>query len=137
MAQGRVWLGSQAPKHGLVDEVGGFGAALEHVLGKAGLSRHDPIQLVFLPRSSALEQVLASAGMQANTSVHEARTTGAPTLDFGLGGLLTTLLTASGYGQGSPLPLPDSIRDALRLLVSTFSSDGQPLARLPFEIRFE
>ena len=39
LAQGRVWLGTQARRNGLVDEMGGLDRAIELVRGKAKIPR--------------------------------------------------------------------------------------------------
>jgi protease-4 len=45
VAQGKVWTGRQAEGHKLVDELGGFDEALQHVRSKAGLSDEDTVRL--------------------------------------------------------------------------------------------
>jgi protease IV len=49
VAQGRVWLGTQAQRHGLIDEIGGFDKAIEIAKDKAGLKEADKIRLVTYP----------------------------------------------------------------------------------------
>jgi protease IV len=49
VAQGRVWLGTQAQRHGLIDEIGGFDKAIEIAKSKAGLKEGDKIRLVTYP----------------------------------------------------------------------------------------
>ena len=49
VAQGRVWLGSQAKDHGLVDELGGLDTAVEAVKKKANLARGRAGELVDVP----------------------------------------------------------------------------------------
>jgi protease-4 len=44
IAQGRVWSGTEAKRLGLVDEIGGLGAALAYTAGKAGLGANYQIQ---------------------------------------------------------------------------------------------
>jgi protease-4 len=49
IAQGRVWLGTQAQRNGLVDEVGGFDKAIELAKREAGLDEDAKIRLVTYP----------------------------------------------------------------------------------------
>ncbi|HOK47998.1 MAG TPA: signal peptide peptidase SppA, partial [Bryobacteraceae bacterium] len=56
VAQGRVWLGSQARENGLVDELGGIDAAVELVKEKAKIARSEQVRLIGYPaRKSFLE----------------------------------------------------------------------------------
>lgn len=49
VAQGRVWLGSQAKERGLVDELGGLETALDALRKKANLAAGAPVQIVTFP----------------------------------------------------------------------------------------
>jgi protease-4 len=49
LAQGRVWMGSQAKDNGLIDELGGIDRAIELVKKKAGIAESEGIQLVSFP----------------------------------------------------------------------------------------
>lgn len=49
IAQGRVWLGTQAQRNGLVDEIGGFDKAIEIAKREAGLDEDDKVRLVTYP----------------------------------------------------------------------------------------
>jgi protease-4 len=49
LAQGRVWLGSQAKANGLVDALGGIDSAVEYLKQKAGLGASDKVRLVSYP----------------------------------------------------------------------------------------
>jgi protease-4 len=63
LAQGRVWMGSQAKANGLVDEMGGLDRAVELVKQKANIRVDEKIQLVpYPPKRSFLEQWLKSTG---------------------------------------------------------------------------
>lgn len=53
-AEGRVWTGEAALARGLVDEVGGFLAALDAVKLRSGLAADDRVALVHLPPRSPL-----------------------------------------------------------------------------------
>ncbi len=49
LSQGRVWLGSQAKRNGLIDELGGIDRALELVKVKAKLPKDEKLTLVMFP----------------------------------------------------------------------------------------
>ncbi len=56
IAQGRVWSGSDALAHGLVDELGGLDAALAFAAGKAGLAAD--YRVVEVPREQELFEAI-------------------------------------------------------------------------------
>jgi protease-4 len=58
IAQGRVWLGTQARSNGLVDEIGGFDKAIEVAKREAGLKEDDKILLVTYPAPKRLVDIL-------------------------------------------------------------------------------
>jgi protease IV len=59
VAQGRVWLGSQAKDHGLVDELGGLDTALAAVKKKANIPASESVTLTMYPgRRSLLDMLL-------------------------------------------------------------------------------
>jgi protease-4 len=59
LAQGRVWLGSQARERGLVDELGGLDRAIELVRKKAGIRPEEKISLVvYPPKRTILERLM-------------------------------------------------------------------------------
>jgi protease-4 len=59
LAQGRVWLGSQAKARGLVDELGGFDSAIELVKKKAGIPAGEKVSVVtYPPRRSILDVIM-------------------------------------------------------------------------------
>jgi protease-4 len=59
LAQGRVWLGSQAKERGLVDELGGLDTAISLVKKKANIPAGENITLmVYPPRQSLLNMLL-------------------------------------------------------------------------------
>jgi protease-4 len=57
-AQGRVWLGSQARSHGLVDELGGLDRAVELAKKKANIPEAEQVRLVSYPARRSLIEVL-------------------------------------------------------------------------------
>lgn len=60
LAQGRVWLGSQARQNGLVDELGGLDKAIELLRAKAGIGKDEKIRLIPYPaKKSLFERFLA------------------------------------------------------------------------------
>jgi protease-4 len=59
LAQGRVWLGSQAKPRGLVDELGGIDTALALLKKKAGIPASENVSLVmYPPRRTVLDLLL-------------------------------------------------------------------------------
>lgn len=58
LAQGRVWLGSQAKSRGLVDELGGLDTALEMVKKKANIAATERVNLVAYPGRRNLLDVI-------------------------------------------------------------------------------
>ena len=58
IAQGRVWMGSQAEANGLVDELGGFDRAIEMAKEAAGLEPSDKVKLVTYPTPKKFIDVL-------------------------------------------------------------------------------
>jgi protease IV len=60
LAQGRVWLGTQAKRNGLVDELGGLDRALDLVRQKARIPRSEDVTLVLYPaRRSLVDRLLS------------------------------------------------------------------------------
>jgi protease-4 len=58
LAQGRVWMGSQAQANGLVDELGGFDRAVELAREAAGLGKDDKIRLAPYPPPKRMIELL-------------------------------------------------------------------------------
>ena len=58
IAQGRVWLGSKAKAHGLVDELGGLDTAIELVKKKAGIPASEQVSVVVYPARRTLFDLL-------------------------------------------------------------------------------
>jgi protease-4 len=58
LAQGRVWLGSQAKQNGLVDEIGGLDRAVELVKQRAKIGASDKVTLVSYPPRRSIFDLL-------------------------------------------------------------------------------
>ncbi len=59
LAQGRVWLGSQAKANGLVDELGGLDTAIDLVKKKANIPAGEQVTLVvYPPRRSIIDVIM-------------------------------------------------------------------------------
>src|ERR1700677_3735303 len=58
LAQGRVWLGSQAKQNGLIDEIGGLDRAVELVKQRAKIAASDKVTLVSFPARRTLFDLL-------------------------------------------------------------------------------
>jgi protease-4 len=66
VAQGRVWLGSQAKSNGLVDELGGLDTAIQQVKKKAGIPESEQIALtVYPPRRSLFDLLMKKSEQDA------------------------------------------------------------------------
>ena len=65
LAQGRVWVGSQALENGLVDEIGGYGKAIELVKDAAGIDTEEDVRIVHYPPRRTLFESLFSGGRRA------------------------------------------------------------------------
>ena len=64
VARGRVWTGADALERGLVDELGGFRAAVRRAKVMAGLDEDAEVRLVGYPGSSLLDLVRPRASSQ-------------------------------------------------------------------------
>jgi protease-4 len=69
VAQGRVWMGSQALRNGLVDEIGGFDRAIAMIKQSAGLEEDDLVTLVPYPPPKDLFELLLDRDEMANALV--------------------------------------------------------------------
>lgn len=66
VAEGRVWTGSDAKAHGLVDEIGGLDRAFELVKQRAKIPAGEKIRIVtYPPRRSIFEVIFGSAEQAA------------------------------------------------------------------------
>ena len=54
VAQGRVWTGEQARERGLVDELGGFNAAIDAAKQLAKIPKQEQVTLIYLPKPKPL-----------------------------------------------------------------------------------
>jgi protease-4 len=58
VGRGRVWTGAQANEHGLVDELGGFFAAINAAKVAAGIPADEKVELAFYPtRRNLIERI--------------------------------------------------------------------------------
>ena len=57
LAQGRVWLGSQAKQRGLVDELGGIDRAIEKVKERAKIDKAEKVTIVTYPPKRSIFDV--------------------------------------------------------------------------------
>jgi protease-4 len=63
LAQGRVWVGSDAKRKGLVDALGGLEQAFSLVRERAGIGDVEQVEIVVYPRpKNILEQLFAATG---------------------------------------------------------------------------
>ena len=104
VAQGRVWTGHDARKHGLVDEIGGLADALERARRDAGIPDRAPIRLVQFPDDvqslPMATQLIRAAGITPEAEVWPAELWPA-----GLRALVVPLLLNEPARLGAPAPL--------------------------------
>lgn len=62
LAQGRVWIGSQALENGLVDELGGFRAAVAALKDAAGIDQDDSVRVITYPQPRSVLERFFSQG---------------------------------------------------------------------------
>ena len=62
LAEGRVWVGSQANENGLVDEIGGYQRAVELVKEAAEIDKDASVQIVTYPKRRSMLETLFSRG---------------------------------------------------------------------------
>ncbi len=60
VAEGRVWLGAQAARNGLVDALGGIEEALARAKKRAGIRESNQVEIVVYPGRPSLRQMLES-----------------------------------------------------------------------------
>jgi protease IV len=65
LAQGRVWMGTQALQNGLVDQLGGLNRAIAMVRQRANLSATGETNLIMYPPRRSLLEVLTSSSTDA------------------------------------------------------------------------
>jgi protease-4 len=110
LAQGRVWLGSEAKTNGLVDDIGGIDRAVEMIRSQAGIPAGQNVNLVtYPPKRSLLDLITGSRNPDAGDAEVKA------------------LLSVTGME-----PIRNAWRDAsLRIWMR-----GGMLRMLPFTIQF-
>jgi len=94
IGRGRVWTGAQAKENGLVDELGGFAAAIQAAKQAAGIDASKEVELVFYPQPKSLVERLGQLlGARATIDVPAPwrRALQAVTLPFEDGALLTLM----------------------------------------------
>ncbi len=65
LAQGHVWMGTQARQNGLVDDLGGFDRAVALVRQKAHLSASGDTNLIVFPPKRSIWEVLTNSSSEA------------------------------------------------------------------------
>jgi protease-4 len=96
LAQGRVWMGSQARQNGLIDQLGGLDQAVSLVRQRAHLSATGDTNLVMFPPRKSILDVLANSSPEvvqdaAAESKLRQLIPGLPSRSFLEGGLLRLL----------------------------------------------
>jgi len=95
VARGRVWTGSDALAHGLVDELGGIERAVQVACERAGVGRGE-VELRTMPKPKPLERLLPAENSESPAAA-----------SFGDGlPLLDGLLAAAGLSSYGVLSMP-------------------------------
>ena len=95
VARGRVWTGSDALTHGLVDELGGLERAVQVACERAGVDRGE-VELRTMPKPKPLERLLPAENSESPAAA-----------SFGDGlPLLDGLLAAAGLSSYGVLSMP-------------------------------
>jgi protease-4 len=95
VARGRVWTGSDALDHGLVDEIGGLERAVQVACERAGVDRGE-VELRTMPKPKPLERLLPAENSESPAAA-----------SFGDGlPLLDGLLAAAGLSSYGVLSMP-------------------------------
>jgi protease-4 len=73
IAQGRVWTGTEALQHGLVDRLGGLDTAVGLAKSKAGLRPDQDVALVVFPERKGLWEAIMERGQDDTVEAHAPR----------------------------------------------------------------
>ena len=73
LAQGRVWLGEQAKKNGLVDQLGGLDRAVEMVKKRAHIPAGENVSIVTYPARRSVLDVLMNRSEDSSVEIKAAR----------------------------------------------------------------
>jgi protease-4 len=68
VAQGRVWMGSQAVENGLVDELGGIDRAIAMAKEKAGIAEDESVNLIVYPAKKHWLQMILDQELNTGNS---------------------------------------------------------------------
>ncbi len=123
-AKGRVWLGSDARKHGLIDTLGGLGTAISIAKKRIGIPQSKNPHIIHYPKKKdMISELLAS--LSGNTDEESSE---------GIQKTLELLLGKDNSLNTMVKSLPLHIQQALQYAVSVFymSQKESVLAILPF-----
>lgn len=128
VGRGRVWSGTQAKEHNLVDQLGGLSDALTLAKARIGLGDEDRVRIVVLPQStrSLLSRVLGVPGLRAGGGDEG----GAP-------GASSGAVDALGRSAGWILGLPGIAELIAALPASLLAEPDAMQARMPFHIAWD
>jgi protease-4 len=113
IAQGRVWMGSQAKERGLVDEFGGLDKAIEVAKGLANIPAEKGIQRVIMPYPRTFFEELFNSGGEMSVRTQQQR--------------------AATFAA-----LPEDAQRALRYTaMMDRMKRGEMMALMPFELRIK
>lgn len=96
-ARGRIWSGSDALEVGLVDELGGFAAAVDRARALGGIAPGAPVELSQFPRVKTISEQLATF----LTGLDSLKKAGAAIGALARAPYVTETLAPLGVGQGT------------------------------------
>ncbi len=105
LAEGRVWLGSQAVANGLVDEIGGLDRAFDLLRNKLKLDSKEKLQIVVYPaKRTILEEIFGSADRDSDSALAAAirQRLRARLREVGLGALDPAVWQTGGFLARAP-----------------------------------
>jgi protease-4 len=94
IGRGRVWTGAQAKENGLVDELGGFMAAVQAAKEAAGIAPTQEVEIAFYPRPKSLVERISGwldAGAAVSLPASWQRALASLSPPFGAGSVLTMM----------------------------------------------
>ncbi len=117
VAQGRVWVGTDAKKVGLVDELGGMDRAIVETKALIGLTPDDKVRLISYPKEKSIVDMLQKAFGASSTAVNVGDSPG-----------LNLLLSA--------LPVPEGLTAVLKQAtsISKMFNKENVLTVMPFTL---
>jgi protease-4 len=128
LAQGRVWTGADAARHGLIDSTAGLSGAIDEVKRQIGIKADDRIALITYPREKNLFDLLSrvlntSSGSGATLPPELSLHGMSPTIAAELAALWATAPTGLRQALATALRLPGLLERERVLLLAPVAVD--------------